>query len=428
MKSGNENNSEGLAVANEAVNKVAEAVIAINDNLSASSPAKQDLEDIAGIMIDTINVLETSNSLQGIEAKKIEALEKKAESIQSRSSIGAQIKAWFNSWFTPLINFLKSPFSKEHKEELQQTTEDFVKGAEVVQKQVVQEEAVEKQIATTIPAKETLMQQPLMETPKPQVVIPTTAPLAVQETTHSIQDVVPTQAVVSSVPTMPPVQATTITPTVMPPPAQVTVSSVQGVPPPPPPPPPIVPHDPLAAIRGKEKKSVTQTVAEPAGDMMSELKKTLAARREKAGDVQINTGSSKLAEEFAKIKKMQEEEALLGEKEAVYGQKIEVTIKPEVAAVTPSLKVEFKDGIPVPPPPPPPPPGTPDAYSPKPVVKSPETAAKVQAKPTSGIDMAEVLKVRQVLKKTEGSTPKKPTETPVINFKAQLKSTKGQGR
>lgn len=58
MKSGNEDNNEGFAVANEAVDKVAEVVIAVNNDLSALSPAKQDLEHIAGVLVEVVNVLE----------------------------------------------------------------------------------------------------------------------------------------------------------------------------------------------------------------------------------------------------------------------------------------------------------------------------------------------------------------------------------
>ncbi|MCC8398642.1 MAG: hypothetical protein LN569_05090 [Rickettsia endosymbiont of Labidopullus appendiculatus] len=439
MKSGDENDT-GLAVANEAVNKVAGAVIAVSANLPASSAEKKDLEDMAEILVSAMNVLEKSNSLQNVTAKDIKELEEKAESIKSRSSIGTRIKAWFKSWFIPLINFLKSPFSKQHKEELQQATEDFVKGTEDIQKQTMQEQVVQEQIATTIPVKKTPVQPSLVETPKPQTVISTTAPLAVQETTHSIQDVVPVQVVVSSTPTMPPVQVTTSTPTVMPPPVQVTVNNVPGAPPPPPPPPPpfTTPIDPLAALRGKEKKSVNQAVAEPVEDMVSELKKRLATRRAKAGEVQINKDSPKHLKEFAEFGKQREEEmARQARQDEIDTPRIAAALKAEagkqVASAKPSSpKVEFKDGVPIPPPPPPPPPmpGVAGVQPPKPVVNKPPAmaAAKVQAKPVQpAIDPEALKNAMSNFRKNVTPAPKKPTEIPVPNFRVQLKPTKGHG-
>lgn len=432
MKSGNEdNNKEGLAVVNEVVNEIAGAVAA-HANSPAFSAEKQDLEDIAGVVIGAMNVLEKSNSLQNITAKDIEELEKKAESMKSRSSIGAQIKAWFDSWFTPLINFLKSPFSKHHKEELQQATKDAVKGIEVIQKQ-----AAEKQISPTIPAKEAPMQPPLVEASKPQSAISKTAPLAVPEITRPIQDVVQEHALASNIPTMPPAQVTNITPTVMPPPVQVVVNNGSAVPPPPPPPPPpayVAPQDHLADLKGMKKKSEEEIekLANPAGDLMSEMKKKLAARKGKADEIEITKNSPQHLQELAAIKKLSEKERS-GEKEAVYGQKIEITTKPAVAVVTPSPKVEFKDGVPIPPPPPPPPP-MPDAAGiqlPKPAAKSLVAEPKVQTKPVPfAVDAKAIKEAGKGLKQVkinENSTSKKITETPVSNFKANLKPVKGHG-
>ncbi|WP_425362504.1 hypothetical protein [Candidatus Tisiphia endosymbiont of Hybos culiciformis] len=432
MKSGNEDNKEGLTVVNEAVNNIAEAVIAVHNNLPASSAEKQDLEGVAEVLVDVMTVLDRSSSLQDITAKDIEGLEKKAENMKSRSSIGAKIKAWFNSF----INFLKSPFSKQHKEELQQATKDTVKEIEVVQKQAVKEQALQEQIATTIPAKETHVQPPLMETDKPQTTIARTAPLAVPETTHPIQDIEPVQAVVGNAPTMPPSQVTTVTPIVMPPPVQVTVNIAPGVPPPPPPPPPpayVAQSDPLAAIKSMEKKSPEQIaeLAKPTGgDLINELEKRLAARKEKAGEIQIDEKSPKHLQELAAIRKLSEKDRL-GEKEAVYGQKIEVAIKPEAAAVSPP-KVVLKDGVPVAPPPPPPPPPMPATQPPKPVVtKSSVVAApatKGQAKPVQLAVDAEALKnAMGNFRKVASSPPKETTEKPVPNFKAHLKPIKGHG-
>ncbi|MDR0296854.1 MAG: hypothetical protein LBH67_02650 [Rickettsia sp.] len=430
MKSGNESDKEGLAFANESVNNIAGAVIAVSANLPASSAERKDLEDMAEILVGAMNVLEKSNSLQNITAKDIKGLEEKAESIKSRSSIGTQIKVWFNSWFTPLINFLKSPFSKQHKEELQQATEDFVKGTEDIQKQTVQEQVVEKQIATTIPVKETPVQPSLVETQKSQATISTTALLVVAETT-SIQDVVPVQ-VVSSTPTVPPVQVTASTPTVMPPPMQVTVNNVPGAPPPPA---YSAPPDLLAALKGKERVSVKQTVAEPTGDMMSELKKRLVERKVKAGEVEFRPDSPKHLKEFAEFDKLRKEEAARqARQDAIDAPKIAAALKAEAekqaasAKVPPKVEINKEGGVPIPPPPPPMP-GAAGVQPPKTAVNKPPVAgAKVQAKPVQLAVDAEALKnAMGNFRKNVTPAPKKTTETPVPNFGVRLKTTKGHG-
>ncbi|WP_375318998.1 hypothetical protein [Candidatus Tisiphia endosymbiont of Oplodontha viridula] len=443
MKSGNEdNNKEGLAVVNEAVNEIAGAVIAAHANSPAFSAEKQDLEDIAEVVIGAMNVLEKSNSLQNITAKDIKGLEEKAESLKSRSSIGTQIKAWFKSWFTPLINFLKSPFSKQHKEELQQATKDAVQGIDVIQKQAVQEQVAEKQISPTIPAKEAPMQPPLVEASKPQSAISKTAPLAVPEITHPIQDVGQEHALVSNTPTMPPAQVTNITPTVMPPPVQVVVNNGPGVPPPPPPPPPpayVAPQDPLVALKGMKKKSAEEIekLANPAGtNMLHELEKKLAARRDKAGEVQSNT---KLPEVFLKDKAeferlRAEEAARQAKQDEIDAPRIAAALKAEAekqAASTKIPSVTFdKSGVPMPPPPPPPPPmlGTTGIQLSKPAVKSPTADKKVQTKPAQlAVDAKALENAMGNFRKVASSPPKKTTETPVPNFKANLKPTKGHG-
>ncbi|OZG31883.1 hypothetical protein [Rickettsia endosymbiont of Culicoides newsteadi] len=444
MKSGNEDNNEGFAVANEAVDKVAEVVIAVNNDLSALSPAKQDLEHIAGVLVEVVNVLEKRNSLQNITANDIKGLEEKAENIKSRSSIGAQIKAWVDSWLTPLINFLKSPFSKKHQEKLQQATEEFVKGAEVIQEQVAKEQVVEKQIATTIAAQEAPEQPSVKPIPKPRTI---TAPLAVPEVTHSIQDVVPVQAVVSNAPAMPPTQVTTSTPTVMPPPVQVTVNNVPDIPPPPPPPPPnlntkVTPvanvdmANHLAAIReGIKLKSVADrplgeiAVGSTNDGLMGELGKRLAARRG-AGEVQGGKELPKawLADQARFEEARKEEAARQAKQDAIDAPRIAAALKAEAEKQAASAKptppkVEFNDaGVPIPPPPPPPP-GLSGIQSPKP--KSPTAEPKKQAKPARlAVCKDDIMKAGEGLRKVtikEDSTPKKPIETPIVNFKANLK-------
>ncbi|WP_341750682.1 hypothetical protein [Candidatus Tisiphia endosymbiont of Sialis lutaria] len=432
MKSGNENDTS-LTVANEAVNKVAEAVIAVSTNLPVFSAEKKDLDDMAEILVGAMNVLEKSNSLQNVTAKDIKELEEKAESIKSRSSIGTQIKAWFKSWFIPFVNFLKSPFSKQHQEKLQQATEDFVKGTEDIQKQIIQEQVVQEQIATTIPVKETPVQPSLVETPKPQTVISTTEPLVVAETT-SIQNVVPAQVVA---PTMPPVQVTTSTPTVMPLSVQVTVNNVPGVPPPPPPPPPAstTPLDPLAAL-GKEKKSVNQVVAEPVDDMVSELKKKLEARMVKAGEVEFKPDSPEHLKEFAEFDKLRKDEiARQARQDEIDAPRIAAALKAEAekqvasAKVPPKVELNKEGGVPIPAPPPMP--GAAGVQLPKPVVNKPPAAGvKVQAKPVQlAVDKDAIIEAVKGLRKlSEDSTHKKPTEKPVINFKAHLKTRESNSR
>lgn len=400
MKSGNENDTS-LTVANEAVNKVAEAVITVSANLPASSAEKKDLDDMAKILVGAMNVLEKSNSLQNVTAKDIKELEEKAESIKSRSSIGTQIKAWFKSWFIPLINFLKSPFSKQHQEKLQQATEDFVKGTEDIRKQTIQEQVVQEQIAVTIPVKETPVQPSLVGTPKPQV-ISTPVPLVVLEKT-SIQDVVP------------------------------------GAPPPPPPPPPpafTTPLDPLAA-RGKEKKSVNQAVAEPVEDMVNELKKKLEAWVVKAGAVEFKPDSPKHLKEFAEFDKLRKDEITRQTRQdEIDTQRIAAALKAEAekqaasAKVPPKVELNKEGGVPIPPPPPPIP-GTAGVQPSKPVVNKPPAAgAKVQAKPVQfAVDKNAIMEAAKGLRKlSEDSTPIKPTEKPVTNFKAHLKPRESNSR